>query len=274
MGNLADDTSVIGRGGRYVGRLSPDWEIWGPNGGYVAGVALRAAASHSGFSRPASLSCHYLSVAGFNEVQLETRTLRRTRRAESIAVSMTQAGMPVLEAMVWMVEAGDGLVHDHAPMPGVPHHNSLPFVTDLLPDDAPPTFPFWLNFDCKPLDLYDNPMSRPAGEPVVRSWYRFTPQPTFADPVVDACRALILLDTMGWPSATRAHPPDLRWIAPNLDFSVHFHRSDRRAEWLLVEAVAPVAQDGLIGYRSQVWNDGGQLLASGTGQLLCRPVNR
>ena len=32
------------------------------------------------------------------------------------------------------------------------------------------------------------------------------------------------------------------------------------------------AADGLIGYTSRIWTDCGTLLASGAGQLLCRPV--
>jgi len=47
MGNLADDTEVSGADDHYVARLSRDWEIWGPNGGYLASVAIRAAGAHS-----------------------------------------------------------------------------------------------------------------------------------------------------------------------------------------------------------------------------------
>src|SRR5205823_4892878 len=83
MGNLAADTAVSGADGRYQATLSPDWEIWGPNGGYVASIALRAAGAHSAFDRPATFSCHYLAVARFDAVDLDVRTLRRTKRAES-----------------------------------------------------------------------------------------------------------------------------------------------------------------------------------------------
>ena len=274
MGNLADDTCVTGADGRYTAALSPDWEIWGPNGGYVASIALRAAAAHSAFDRPATFSCHYLSVARFDAVDLDVRTLRRTKRAESVAVSMTQDGTPVLEALVWMVQGGDGLRHDHTAMPTVAHHETLPEISELLPPGTPVLFKFWQNFEHKPLQWYPDPMDRPAGEPIFRGWYRYAPQATFDDPVVEACRPLLLLDTIGWPAATRAHSPDLAWMAPNLDFTAHFHRADPTAEWLLVDGVAPVAADGLIGYRSQIWSDQGTLLASGSGQLLCRPVKR
>ena len=55
MGDFALDTAVSGEDGRYTATLSHDWEIWGPNGGYVAAIALRAAGAHSRFDRPATV---------------------------------------------------------------------------------------------------------------------------------------------------------------------------------------------------------------------------
>src|SRR5258708_25112344 len=104
MGDLAIDTAVEGHDGHYTARFSGDWEIWGPNGGYVAAIALRAAGAHARFDRPATFTCHYLSAAAFDEVQLEVTTLRSSRRAESIRVSMTQGEKPILEALVWTID--------------------------------------------------------------------------------------------------------------------------------------------------------------------------
>ena len=92
MGDLERDTAVEGGDGHYGCRLSEDWEIWGPNGGYVASVALRAAGAHSRFDRPASIVGHFLGVAEFDPVDIEVTTLRAAKRAESIRVSMTQGG--------------------------------------------------------------------------------------------------------------------------------------------------------------------------------------
>jgi acyl-CoA thioesterase-2 len=272
MGDLTEDTAVRGEDGRYTAALSEDWRIWGPSGGYVASIALRAAGAHAAFDRPATFSCHFLSVARFEPVELHVRTMRRTKRAESVAVAMSQDGVAVLEATAWFVAPGAGLVHDHAAMPPVAPHAGLPLVTELVPPGSESPFPFWQHFDHKPLEWWDDPADRPAGAPVFRGWYRYTPVATFSDPVVDACRSLILLDTMSWPSAVRAHPPDHHWMAPNLDVSAQFHRAAPDTEWLLADGVAPVAEDGLIGFRSHVWA-GGALLASGAGQLLCRRLD-
>lgn len=61
-------------------------------------------------------------------------------------------------------------------------------------------------------------------------------------------------------------------MAPSLDVTARFRGPAADAEWLLVDAGAPVAGDGLIGGEAQVWTAGGRLVASGGSQLHCRPV--
>jgi hypothetical protein len=63
MGSLDLDTRIETEDGRARALLSEDWRIWGPNGGYVAAIALRAAGRASAFSRPASFAFHFLGVA-------------------------------------------------------------------------------------------------------------------------------------------------------------------------------------------------------------------
>ena len=53
MGDFDIDTRVEGSGGRYRANISREWEIWGPNGGYVAAIALRAAGRGWGWQSPA-----------------------------------------------------------------------------------------------------------------------------------------------------------------------------------------------------------------------------
>ena len=44
MGDLGIDMAISEVGpGRFTATLSADWEIWGPNGGYLAAAAMRAA---------------------------------------------------------------------------------------------------------------------------------------------------------------------------------------------------------------------------------------
>jgi acyl-CoA thioesterase II len=272
MGDLAQDTAVEGSDGRYRATLSRDWEIWGPNGGYVAAVALRAAGAASALPRPATFAGHFLSVADFDVVDLEVTKLRAAKRAESLRVTMTQRKRPVFEALVWTTADGDGFRHDDAAMPSVPHPATLQTIEALAtPEDLQQRHRFWHNFEVRPIDWV--PWSRrPRGAPVWREWLRFRPRPSCEDPFVDAARTLLLIDTMGWPAACQPHLGREDFIAPSLDVYAQFHRPAPEREWLLVDALAPIAEAGLIGAQARIWSEDGRLLASGGGQMFCRPV--
>lgn len=278
MGNLAADLAVAAAGdGRWTATFSPDWEIWGPNGGYVAAVALRAAGAHSDQARPASLQCHYLGVGAFAEVEIETVSLRKGKRAESVRVSITQRGAPIAEALVWCVsDTLDGMVHDATVAPDVPPPGELKGLHELEPTSGNGGFSFGKNFEQRPIGWvpWEEWMAREVLEPSVEQWMRYRPQATFEDdPYVDAARSVILLDTYQWPAAVRAYRPgELGYQAPSLDLSVSFHELDPTSEWLLVRASAPVARDGLVGGRAEIWSEAGRLLASGGQQMLCRPM--
>ena len=275
VGDLEQDTAVEGAGGTFRAVLSEDWEIWGPNGGYLAAVALRAAGAHGEMTRPASLVCHFLGVARFAEVAVEVTTLRRSSRAESMRVSISQEGRPVLEALVWAVASGlDGLVHDAAPPPEVPGPAGLRSAEELLGEVVRP-YRFFTNLEERPIGWVENWEQRSPGDPVHRCWYRFRPRASFADPWVDAGRLAIAVDTFQWPAAARAYDAaGLTHIAPSLDLACHFHRmaDTARSEWLFVEARAPVADEGLVGGTASVWDEHGRLLVSGGQQMLTRPA--
>jgi acyl-CoA thioesterase II len=271
MGDFAADTAVEGRDGTYRAQLSRDWEIWGPNGGYVAAIALRAAGLAAPFLRPASFACHFLSVAEFDSVDLQVTTLRQAKRAASLRVSMTQKQRPIVEAIVWVVDEMAGLEHDGSAMPAVPSPHELKSVEELVgAENYAPNYAFWNNLEARPINWVPWEIRQPS-PPVWREWYRFRPRATIDDPFADAVRAVILVDTMLWPAASRPHVPDPPYVAPSLDVTVQFHRLAPTAGWLLCDTTSTVAAHGLIGGHAKVWTEDGRLVASGGGQLLCRP---
>jgi acyl-CoA thioesterase II len=275
VGDFAVDTEVVGSDGEYRATLSSDWEIWGPNGGYVATIALRAAGAESRFSRPASFTGHFLSVAKFEEVDISVEVVRSTRIADSLLVRMSQGDKPVHIALVWTIDEIDGLQHDAAPVPDVPMPTELKSAEELhVMDDARPRFVFWENIEQRPLDWLDDWDEREPGDPRRRCWYRFRPCASFEDPYVDAARSLLLLDTLGWPAAIRAYAEPMEFLAPSLDISTQFHRLAPGSEWIYVEAVAPVGADGLVGTGGRAWSEDGLLLASAGAQLVCRPAQQ
>src|ERR1700677_3896477 len=126
VGNFATETVVVPVGtGRYVGQISGAWEIWGPYGGYLASLALRAAGLDSPFTRPASFFCHYLRPARVDEGDIAVLAVRPSRTRLSQQVEVRQDGSPVLMGSVWSMALNDGLEHHAAVAPSVPGPDQL-----------------------------------------------------------------------------------------------------------------------------------------------------
>ena len=269
MANFLADTQVEPLApGRYAARLSPDWAVWGPNGGYVAAIALRAALAESRLPRPASFHCHFLAVGEFAPVELHVASLGGSKRAESLRVEMLQQGRTLVAATVWIVDEGlTGYAHDFASAPDVPRPAELRGYQDLSADYAQ-WYPIWRSIEGRPLAW-----NRPPGAPEWRTWLRFA-ETRFPDRVDDALRHLFWLDFPGWNATIAAHPWPFRWLTPNLDLTVQFHAFAPESEWLLVDGVVPLASDGLLGCSSRLWSEDGRLLATGTSKHVCRPNPR
>jgi acyl-CoA thioesterase len=115
MAGLEEDTAVDLRDGNLSATLSRDWEIWGPNGGYIASIALRAAGKvvppdH----RPATFSCQYLSVGQFAPVAIEAEPVRKGRNVWCTNVAISQNEKRLLQAQVWTTNKQDGPFLDFA----------------------------------------------------------------------------------------------------------------------------------------------------------------
>jgi acyl-CoA thioesterase-2 len=277
MGDLGIDTAVTKVDeARYTATLSREWEIWGPMGGYIASVALRAAGAESTFPRPASFFCQYLGVASFDApIELAVSTLRSARTALAQRVEVTQDGKRMLEATVWSVGDVDGLEHDVAERPPVAAPDELKTLPEVFEEhgiEPQGTFAFWQNIESKPTAF--NPVWPPPEPvpPVWQEWCRFVPASTFEDPWIDACRSLILIDVQSWPSASRAHVHGAQhgFYAPSLDLYVAFADPQPGEQWLLCDGFGPVAKHGLMTWNGRLWSPEGRLVATGEGQLLCR----
>jgi acyl-CoA thioesterase len=278
MGDLAVDSALTRvADGSFTAGLSRDWEIWGPNGGYMAAFALGAAREVSQRARPANATVHFLGVASFDAPIEVTATVQRaTRQATSVHVRVDQLGKPILAAMVWAVDTGiDGLEHGDAPMPSVPSWQQLPTIAERLatdPKSTPNRYTFWHNFEQRPTtwlgtDAWEQRLLGPAH---YEDWLRFA-SPLAADEWAQAARLLLLVDLGAWPAIGRRHRTE-QWVAPSIDVSCEFHHLAPSDEWCLLQGTSPVARDGLIGSHQRVWNERGDLVASGISHLLCRRI--
>lgn len=262
MANLLVDSDVESLGdGRYRAELSPAWAVWGPYGGYVAAIALRAGLAESRFTRPASFQCHFLTVAEFGPVDLVVTSLGGGKRAESLRVDLHQGDRLVSTALVWVVDEGlDGFRHEATCAPDVPGADELRSFASLSGDEYEQWYPIWRSIEGRPASWRE-----PPGEPVWRCWLRFvdTPLRSAAD---DAVRQLFWLDLPGWNATTAAHAWPFPFLAPNLDLTVQFHRFEPETEWMLADGHVPQASEGLLGCVSRLWSPDGRLLAKGTSK--------
>ena len=268
MADFLQDTaiaSIAGEPGCFRAELSPKWAVWGPNGGYVAAIALRAAMAGSRAARPASFHCHFLAVGDFAPVDVRVVSLGGGKRAESLRVEMIQQDKLLLTATVWMVADGlQGFAHDFGAAPQVPGPNALRGYQELA-EEYDQWYPIWRSMEGRPIRWREGP-----GRPESQTWLRFT-DTAIPDRQADALRQLFWLDFPGWNATIAAHEWPFRFLAPNLDLTVQFHRFAPQENWMLADGVCLVAEDGLIGCVSRLWSEDGKLLATGTSKHMSRP---
>jgi acyl-CoA thioesterase len=268
MGDFAADTRVEGGDRRYRSALPAEWAVWGPMGGTVAAIALRAIAAASALPRPASFACQFLAFGRFAPVEIEVKPLQVAKRAEAWGALVVQEGRPILSASAWFVDSAlSGFEHEAAARPAVDGPDGVPGFQDRAENYAE-WYPFWRNVEGRPLRWTDEP---DAGDPIWHCWMRLLAPLPEDDPVLGAARALLWLDLMMWNAACARHVWPRRFIAPNLDLTAQFHADAPDAEWLLCDSAAPSAGAGLVGCNGRVWAPDGRLVASGTSHLLCRP---
>ena len=271
MGSLQADTELEGGNGKYWAKVSPDWDGWVPNGGYLSSIALRAAGAETDLAQPASYFCHYLNpgVSG-QETEIQVTTLRKSRTTHAMRIEMSQDGGAILEALVWAITPRGGLDYSHAQMPEVLGPEGLRSGEEIHAPDKNP-FAFWQNLESRPVTWTGRWDERPIMHPLWRAWNRFRPTPTFDDPFVDACRSLVLIDTMLYPAAAITQEGVFPFMAPSMDLAVRFHAAAPNSEWLLSSTETPVAVEGLLGGYAAVWSEDKRLIATGGQQMIVKP---
>jgi acyl-CoA thioesterase II len=271
MGDLALDTRPTGGDGRYTINLSRDWQIMGPNGGYLAAIALQSAGLEAKIRRPASISCHFLAVARFEPVDIEVRALQQGRRAEAFHVAMTQGGRAIVQAIVRTAAEGPGLEHLSVQMPVVPPPSALKSFVDNFPD-APEGPRFWTNFDSR-IIYPERVFATEPTVPELMEWHSFAPRATFDDPFDDACRYVVLLDTFAWPAAGNLQGEPREFQGVNVDVTAWFHDPVPDEKWLLCDYRSEVGKAGLVWSGGRVWSPDGRLAATGGAHLMCLPAS-
>lgn len=259
MGDFRSQTLPRHRDGhRYDIELHEDWEVWGPNGGYLSALLLRAVGLEAASQVPASYAGQYLQTPEFGSAEISVSCMKAGRQASAWQAQLWQQGKLMVQAQVWTYAVGSGLSHQLLPRP----EHWMPLAEA---GSRPPTgnMRFWKNLEIRGV-------KNSAGH--YSHWYRFTPETAIAVPYVDAARSLVLIDTMLWPARYYMESDAPLYVAPSLDLYVQFHRFNPTSHWLFSDALSQSAEHGVIGGTATVWDEGGCLLASGGGQSILRKV--
>lgn len=264
------DTAVRAGGDGFIGNLPVEWGIWGPNGGFMAALCLRAAAGRvAAGQRPVTLSVQYIGRPAFGEVDLRVDTIKPGSTAcHNIALS--QAGVLLLQAQLWTTSRSNGPDIADAAMPDLPGPEGLESLRDFKARRGEAEHPFWRNLEARPINFAGPPAPDPQGH-VLQQWTRFEGWHATDDVFLDAGRAALLIDTLIWPAHWRGRAASPDYSAPSLDLTVWFHQAAGAADWLLADVHADTARQGLIHGAARVWSDDGRLIASGGSQLLVIP---
>ena len=188
------------------------------------------------------------------------------RSAACFNVALVHDGRTALQAQVWTTNRTEGPEHQDPNPPSVPSPTDLKSIEEHLPPGTP-VHPFWAHFETRPVRFWELGESDPRGA-VMETWYRQRDASPVSDPFLNCARALVLIDTVPWPTFDLSRNPRPTYVAPSLDLTVWFHDLPGGADWLLVEGHANQSRAGLIHGGARVWSEDGRLLASGGSQLL------
>jgi len=261
VGNFLNDTAAQKLGGdTYRVELSRDWEIWGPNGGYSSAVLLRAVGMQTDKQRPISFAAQYLQVPDFGEATVAIECVKDGKSASAYQARLIQSDKIMLQALIWAGNSGSGPEHQLTSRPGC-------YVPLSDAGDRPPVGPFrfWDRLEIRQVKNSEGYYSH---------WYRFDPDFELSDPFVEGARSLVLVDSMPWPARYFMEDKPPMYVAPSLDLYVQFHQFNRGSRWLFCDAESTTARAGVIAGHATVWDEDGQLLASGGGQSVLRRVDK
>jgi acyl-CoA thioesterase len=244
------------------------WRAWapehwfvarGPNGGYLAAVATRAAEAAAG--RPLrSLSLHFVAAPAVGPIDVAVTVEREGRTYSAVSIRLEQDGAPMTLAIATLGELpAEGAVWDATSMPEA---TPLPETEPIPSDEA--TFPaFMRNYDMRWA------VGRDGDVPGSGGWIR-TREPRLLD------APLVAAMTDAWPPA--AFVALGRFVAaPTLDLTIHVRRplpppGMTPDDHVLVRFASRLSVSGAWEEDGELWTPSGQLIAQSRQLALVREL--
>jgi len=264
MADFEQDTRIIVTEQGLQTTLSPDWQVTGPQGGYVAAIALRAMAGlvQPGFV-PVALTAQYLVAATAGPAEVSATLLRQGRSAAFATATVRQGERIDLGASASFFHPVDGPTRlALTPPPIPPLEACIPMMTPAPPGQR---FSFHENLDLRMPESFMDPQN---GSDDFIFWARYRAQTWRDDFLVQAASLIPLLDMAVFPAAFRSIPgfPG----AVSLDLTVHWHNHPPSQEWMLLRGRCQHAAAGMLNGWAEAWTPEGTLLATAAQQAVIR----
>jgi len=229
------------------------WIVAGPNGGYVAGIMLRALelAVDDAERAPRSFTIHFTARPAEGAARIETQVERRGRSLTTVTARMLQGDRLLCVAVAAFSRPREAFSFCHAKMPEV-----------AMPEDCEPLPP-----RIEIHDRYDyrwavgtQPFSA-GSQAVCGGWIR-TREPGIAD------SALVAAYTDAFPPAIFSYvaPESVQQGVPTIDLTIHFRQRLPLAgasteDFTLAVFRSRQADDGFMEEDGEIWSRDGVLLA-------------
>jgi len=267
MSGLENDSLIMeSPDGMRSGTIGSQWDGFGPNGGFLATMSIRAAMPARG-GLPRTIQTQFIRSAAHGTITFSAAQLAQTTRSEVTLVTANQGERVILTTLL---QSGSHIERNVAKPPDVTDPDLLKPIEELLPPES--FLPMTGNFEERPV-TWERAWPPPAGRPPTYiTWCRFRPNAVFADPYASVGRYLVLLDTYVWAAVQRGAAGANGLFARSTDLSVTVEDVGTADDWLLCHVTVPVMRDGNISASGTIWSRDGQQLASGAMNMVCAPA--
>lgn len=246
----------------FAGRITRDfWIAIGPNGGYLAAIALRGAmlALADAQRAPRSMHVRYLAPPREGDFELRTVLVRAGRSMTTLDASMHQAGRMFLTASFCFSAPFSGpTFQDGTPPAALPLAAAVPLGRSIPMNDR---------FDAR---VAIGAASRAGMRAETGGYLRLADGRP-----LDMIALAAFWDS--WPPALffRKLQPEWQGGMPTVEASVYFRRpvpfdGFRPSDHVLVRMRSAMAHDGFVEEDGEIWSLEGQLLVQSRQLALCR----
>lgn len=221
------------------GAWNPEDQHFSPLAGLIAHAIDRHLAQRPDHGLAlARISYDILGRLALDECEISVRTLRPGRTIELLEAVVTISDRPVVRARAWLLATSDTTTVARSPVPQLASPESFPLW---------PMHELWSGGYISSIDVRRNESAQPGRS---TAWISARVPLLTGEPSSPSASFLALVDTA---NGIAVQQPPTEWMFPNLDLTVHLHRSPE-GDWVGLDTTATFGPSGQ-GLTSTVLHD-------------------